>query len=118
MIDFLMRLKADLDKSTDMPTFYNLPELSVPEPFIVLGTSNNDGTPSPKAGKEVQRLSLQVDLFLPLENGRLYAERDTQAVKRVIQRQSEVTTITSRTLIDKSTSRDIYHIVLDVTAFL
>lgn len=115
---FLKTLKENIYQKTSMDVFYQLPELSVSEPFVVLGSTFNDDSYSPKSGQAVQKVSLQVDLFLSLENGRLYAESDTQEIKRIIQQQPEVVNITSRTLIDKSIGRDIYHVILDVTAFL
>ncbi len=114
----ISELKHIMSSETNIPVYFTLPNETVSEPFIVIGQHNDSDNASPKVGKEVQNITLQIDLFYPM-NSRIKLENDMYGIKSAVYRSSErITSINNQVLIDNSVGRDIYHVVMRITALI
>lgn len=111
-------LKNVVSSKTDIPVYLTLPDENVLEPFIVIGQHSDSDDATPKAGKEVQNISLQIDLFYPM-NSRIKLENDMYHIKSAIYRSSDrIISVNNQVLVDNSVGRDIYHVVMNVGALI
>lgn len=114
----ISELKNIVIKETSIPVYFTLPDENVLEPFIVIGQHNDSDDVTPKVGKEVQNITLQIDLFYPM-NSRIKLENDMYHLKWAIHRSSDrIISIGNQVLVDNSIGRDTYHVVMSVAALI
>lgn len=113
----LNRIRDNL-KTSGIPIKSRLPDASVPEPFIVIGSHFDDDVPSGKNGYEVLTTDLQIDLFYSIDS-RTALEDEIYNVKSLIKHATpQITRVTSNTITDDSVGRDVYHVIFIVSAII
>ncbi|WP_238698469.1 hypothetical protein [Weissella paramesenteroides] len=111
-----MKIRDSL-QTTGIPVKARLPDESVPEPFIVIGTHFEDDSQSGKIGK-VTTTELQIDLFYAIDN-RAELEDAIYEIKRLIYNSTQqIIRVTSNTITDNSVGRDVFHVIFLVSAYL
>ncbi|WP_290046065.1 hypothetical protein [Leuconostoc sp. UCMA20149] len=117
-MNMLLNSIRDSLKTGDIPVKSRLPDTTVPEPFIVIGTHFDDDAPSGKNGYEVLTTDLQIDLFYSIDS-RTALEEAIYSVKAQIKHATpQITRVTSNTITDDSVGRDVYHVIFIVTAII
>lgn len=112
-IEFLNDLKERLTM-LGLPIYYELPEPSVMEPFVVLGISTGVMVPA-KTGKPINDNMQQIDIYLPASDGRANAERVLDVAMRMVARSQ---TVSTQLLRDDTIGRDTFHLVLRITNYI
>lgn len=112
-IEYLTALKVRL-QALGLPIFYELPEPSVMEPFLVIGVSTAVMVPA-KTGKAIRDDMQQIDIYLPASYGRARAE---QVLETAIQLVARSVTVSTQMLRDDSVGRDVYHLILRITNYI
>lgn len=116
MMNLIMKIRDSL-QTTGIPVKARLPDESVPEPFIVIGTHFEDDSQSGKIGK-VTTTELQIDLFYAIDN-RAELEDAIYEIKRLIYNSTQqITRVTSNTITDDSVGKDVFHVIFLVSAYL
>ncbi|KAA8442645.1 hypothetical protein FKV75_00335 [Weissella paramesenteroides] len=116
MMNLIMKIRDSL-QTTGIPVKARLPDESVPEPFIVIGTHFEDDSQSGKIGK-VTTTELQIDLFYAIDN-RAELEDAIYEIKRLIYNSTQqIIRVTSNTITDNSVGRDVFHVIFLVSAYL
>ncbi|MCT4379978.1 hypothetical protein EFE13_02780 [Leuconostoc pseudomesenteroides] len=117
-MNMLLNIIRDSLKTGDIPVKSRLPDATVTEPFIVIGTHFDDDSPSGKNGYEVLTTDLQIDLFYSIDS-RTALEETIYSVKAQIKHATpQITRVTSNTITDDSVGRDVYHVIFIVTAII
>lgn len=115
-MNLIMKIRDSL-QTTGIPVKARLPDESVPEPFIVIGTHFEDDSQSGKIGK-VTTTELQIDLFYAIDN-RAELEDAIYEIKRLIYNSTQqIIRVTSNTITDNSVGRDVFHVIFLVSAYL
>lgn len=116
MMSLITTIRNNL-KVTGIPIKSRLPDETVPEPFIVIGTHFEDDSQSGKIGK-VTTTELQIDLFYAIDN-RAELEDAIYEIKRLIYNSTQqITRVTSNTITDDSVGKDVFHVIFLVSAYL
>lgn len=118
LVTLLNNLKQTLVTTTKIPVFFTWQKEDQEEPFIVLAGDNNNDMRSPKAGKAVIDTNLQAHLFYP-GGSRLKLEDNLFEIKHLIYKASDrVTSVSSETIKDDSVGREVYHVVINISAIV
>ncbi len=105
---------ADLRKRLEplkMAIYFKLPDPSVLEPFIVIGSTMANTHLTAQSGQVIEDTTQQIDIFMPGDE-RLEAEEVRMKAIRYLGRSSR---ITSEMLVDDSVGREVFHIVIQLT---
>lgn len=113
-IKTLAELREKL-KPLNIPIYFNLPDSSVLEPFLVIGQTNSDTSKTVQTGLIIEDLSVQIDIFLPDDESRGGVERvRSEAIRRIGRNNRMASTV----LKDDSIGREVYHIVINLTEII
>lgn len=109
------KLLKDLRKRLEplgLPIYFKLPGASVTEPFLVVGGIISDTSKTAQTGFIIEDSTVQVDIFLPGNKSRVYAECIKSQAVRLLGHSARMT---SSILMDNSIGREVYHIVIKTT---
>lgn len=112
MTEFLADIKARL-AALKMPIKFSLPDESVQEPFIVIGTHLDDDSRSAKTNLAIVDTDLQIDIFLS-KVSRTDAEETLHRAKACLGRRKISTDIRK----DKTIGREVYHLIIRVNEII
>lgn len=116
MMSLITTIRDNL-KITGIPIKSRLPDETVPEPFIVIGTHFDDDSQSGKTGK-VLTTELQIDMFYAIDN-RAALESAIYDVRNLIYNSTrKITRVTADTITDDAVGRDVFHVIFLVSAYL
>ncbi|MFP7154125.1 hypothetical protein [Weissella paramesenteroides] len=116
MMSLITTIRDSL-KVTGIPIKSRLPDDTVPEPFIVIGTHFDDDSQSGKTGK-VLTTELQIDMFYAIDN-RAALESTIFDVRNLIYNSTrKITRVTANTITDDAVGRDVFHVIFLVSAYL
>ena len=96
----------------NIPIHFKLPTASVAEPFLVIGGITSDTSKTAQTGFIIEDSTVQIDIFLPGNKSRVYAECIKSQAIRLLGRSARTT---SSILMDNSIGREVYHIVIKTT---
>ena len=99
-------------KPLNVPIHFKLPDASVAEPFLVFGGITADTSKTAQTGFIIEDSTVQIDIFLPGNKSRVYAECIKSQAIRLLGRSARTT---STILMDNSIGREVYHIVIKTT---
>jgi hypothetical protein len=100
-------------KSLGYPIYFALPGPKVLEPFVVIGTHQEDGSKTAKFGMALEKMSLQIDIFLD-GSSRTNAEDISYFAKALLNTKN----ITSDIREDTSIGRKTFHIVVKTNDYI
>lgn len=109
------KLLKDLRKRLEplgLPIHFKLPDTSVAEPFLVVGGIISDTSKTAQTGLIIEDSTVQIDIYLPGNKNRAYAEDVKSQAVRLLGRNTRTT---STILMDNSIGREVYHIVIKTT---
>lgn len=109
------KLLKDLRKRLEplgLSIHFKLPDASVAEPFLVVGGIISDTSKTAQTGFIIEDSTVQIDIFLPGNKSRVYAECIKSQAIRLLGRNTRTT---SSILMDSSIGREVYHIVIKTT---
>ena len=109
------KLLKDLRKRLEplgLPIHFKLPGASVSEPFLVVGGIISDTSKTAQTGLIIEDSTVQIDIYLPGNKNRAYAEDVKSQAIRLLGR---TTRTNSTILVDNSIGREVYHIVIKTT---
>lgn len=95
-----------------LPIHFKLPDASVAEPFLVIGGITSDTSKTAQTGLIIEDSTVQIDIYLPGNKNRAYAEDVKSQAIRLLGRNTRTT---STILMDNSIGREVYHIVIKTT---
>lgn len=95
-----------------LPIHFKLPDASVAEPFLVIGGITSDTSKTSQTGLIIEDSTVQIDIYLPGNKNRAYAEDVKSQAIRLLGRNTRTT---STILMDNSIGREVYHIVIKTT---
>ncbi len=107
---FIKEISEKLE-SLEMPILFKLPEPSVREPFIVIGSHNPNDFRTAKIGRLIEDTTLNIDIYLSTNSRAKAEEIRTKAVRAIGRRNG----ISSTIIIDDSIGREVYHIPIRVS---
>ena len=116
MMSLITTIRDNL-KVTGIPIKSRLPDETVPEPFIVIGTHFEDDSQSGKTGK-VTTTELQIDLFYAIDNRTALEDMVYEMTNLIYNSTRKITRVTSNTITDDSVGRDVFHVIFLVSAYL
>lgn len=99
-------------KHLNVPIHFKLPKASVVEPFLVIGGITSDTSKTAQTGLIIEDSTVQIDIYLPGNKSRSYAEDVKSQAIRLLGRNTRTT---STILMDNSIGREVYHIVIKTT---
>ncbi|WP_222860791.1 hypothetical protein [Weissella muntiaci] len=118
MVELLRSLKKTLEAETSIPVFFTWQDEQTLEPFIVLADGNTDDSLSPKAGRAVTNLALQAHLFYP-GGSRIKVEDERYKVTGILYKASNrIVNVASEVMKDNSVGREVYHVVMTLSALI
>lgn len=116
--DLLRSLKQTLEAETSIPVFFTWQDEKTLEPFIVIEDGSADDSLSPKAGKAVTNFSLQAHLFYPGDS-RIKVEDERYKITGVLHKASNrIVNVASEVIKDNSVGREVYHVVMTLSALI
>lgn len=77
-------------KLLNVPIRFKLPEASVAEPFLVIGGITSDTSKTAQTGLIIEDSTVQIDIYLPGNKNRAYAEDIKSQAVRLLDRKSVV----------------------------
>lgn len=110
MTRYLKSLKEDLDV-LGLPIYFKLPDMSVSEPFVVIGANSSDTSRTAQTGSIIEAVSVSVDVFLSNVSRTDAEEIKSQAI-RALGRSRQVF---ANVILDDSVGREVYHIALTIS---
>lgn len=93
-----------------IPTYFYLPDSSVLEPFLVIGTNSSNTDKTAQTGLLIEDTTVSIDIFLP-NDSRTNAEEIKSKAIRLLGRNR----LTASVLMDNSIGREVYHISITLT---
>lgn len=95
-----------------LPIHFKLPDASMAEPFLVVGGIISDTSKTAQTGLVIEDSTVQIDIYLPGNKNRAYAEDIKSQAIRLLGRNTRTT---STILMDNSIGREVYHVVIKTT---
>lgn len=91
---------------------FKLPTASVAEPFLVIGGITSNTSKTAQTGLIIEDSTVQIDIYLPGNKSRSYAEDVKSQAIRLLGRNTRTT---STILMDNSIGREVYHVIIKTT---
>ncbi|MGT2926861.1 hypothetical protein [Streptococcus cuniculipharyngis] len=110
MTRYLKSLKDKL-AILGLPIYFKLPDVSVSEPFLVIGANSSDTSQTAQTGPMIEVVTISVDVFLS-NVSRTEAEEMKSRAIRVLGRSRK---IFANVILDDSVGREVYHIALTIS---
>lgn len=107
---FLKNLQERLSV-LNMPVFFRLPDSSVLEPFLVIGTNSSDTSRTAQTGRIIEDMRVAIDIFVDGSSRTVAEEIKAKAIRAIGLNQR----ITADVIMDDSIGREVFHIVLSIT---
>ena len=95
----------------EIPIFYKLPEASVIEPFLVIGSVASNTGKTALTGAMIEDMTVSIDIFLPSDS-----RTNVEEIKfRTIRLLGRNFRISATVMLDDSIGREVYHIAIRLT---
>lgn len=113
-IRYMMQLKERLE-ALQLPIFFDMPERTFYDDFVLIGTTTSNTQPSAKLGRVVLDYTVHVDMYVSAHRGREYAMTLIGKAIRLIGQSRGVST---QLVVDDSLGRELFHVSIRVNELI